>query len=174
MCSHATADVDELLAARHGWTTAALLEAEVLRARARPGPLAGDELEEALAVGAAAGWVQPFLGHGPAVTAELSRLPLDDLHPALAEALRPAAALQGRTPLVEQLTPRERTVLELLPTHYSYAQIGEHLFLSREHGQVEPEVALPQARRLLPLRSRRRHGSLLPRSGSWPDPRPRT
>ena len=102
----------------------------MLRARARAGPLAGDELHEALAVGAAAGWVQPFLGHGPAMMAELSRLPLDDLHPALAEALRPAAALEGGTPLVEQLTPRERTVLELLPTHYSYAQIGEHLFLS--------------------------------------------
>ena len=102
----------------------------MLRARARPGPLAGAELEEALAEGAATGWVQPFLGHGPAVTAELSRLPLDDLHPALADVLRPAAAPQGRTPLVEQLTPRERTVLELLPTHFSYAQIGEHLFLS--------------------------------------------
>lgn len=31
---------------------------------------------------------------------------------------------------VEPLTPRELTVLGLLPTHLSYAQIGERLYLS--------------------------------------------
>jgi LuxR family maltose regulon positive regulatory protein len=32
--------------------------------------------------------------------------------------------------MVGELTPREVTLLELLPTHLSYAQIGERLYLS--------------------------------------------
>jgi LuxR family transcriptional regulator, maltose regulon positive regulatory protein len=31
---------------------------------------------------------------------------------------------------VERLTPRELTIVELLPTHLSYGQIGEELFVS--------------------------------------------
>jgi LuxR family maltose regulon positive regulatory protein len=32
--------------------------------------------------------------------------------------------------VIEALTPRELTIVELLPTHLSYVQIGEQLFVS--------------------------------------------
>jgi LuxR family maltose regulon positive regulatory protein len=32
--------------------------------------------------------------------------------------------------LIEALTPRELTIVELLPTHLSYVQIGQQLFVS--------------------------------------------
>ncbi|MFT3855627.1 MAG: LuxR C-terminal-related transcriptional regulator [Ilumatobacteraceae bacterium] len=78
---------------------------------------------------ASLGWVSPFLGRGRQVDAVLRRTPLARLHPALATHLladrsAPPARLFG------PLTARERTVLELLPSHLTYGEIGQRLNLS--------------------------------------------
>ncbi len=76
-------------------------------------------------------WASPFLGHGPRFEEGLRALPLDELHPVVARLLAPAGGVPDATaPLVEHLTSRELTILELLPTHLSYAQIAERLYLS--------------------------------------------
>jgi LuxR family maltose regulon positive regulatory protein len=54
------------------------------------------------------------------------------VHPELARRLRamPSSAPTRKARPVEELTPREHTILELLPSHLSYAQIGTRLYLS--------------------------------------------
>ena len=76
-----------------------------------------------------AGWVLPFLGHGQRVELVLQQ-PVERLHPGLAGHLRasrrsPAGTVAAAT---EPMTPRERTILELLPSHLSYAEIGSRLY----------------------------------------------
>lgn len=58
----------------------------------------------------------------------LRRLPLARLHPALAAHVLGDVATPAR--MFEVLTARERTVLELLPSHLSYGEIAERLNLS--------------------------------------------
>jgi LuxR family maltose regulon positive regulatory protein len=60
------------------------------------------------------------------------RLPVEALHPRLHRVVNPVAASPLADPAmsVEPLTERERTLLGLLPTHLSYAQMGEQLHLS--------------------------------------------
>ena len=74
----------------------------------------------------------PFLGFGPRVERLLRSMPLDELHPRLASTL---AFIAPRSPVRSdaqgvRLTSRELTLVELLPTHLSYAEIGERLYLS--------------------------------------------
>lgn len=114
------------------WTVAERLDRDVLVAGAQTwGPRSEQLLTDAVELGRLTGWVSPFLGHGDGIERLLRRLPLERLHPALHRTLRGRsdAAAQHRR-LIEPLTRREMTVLELLPTHLSYTQIGERLFLS--------------------------------------------
>ena len=140
------AAVAAALADRRGWSRQLLLEAEVLvtaaEAAATPateaagaggnGALAGARFIAALEEGATSGWVLPFLGHGAAFDALLQSLPLATLHPALAAALSSAAGDVPRAARLphDRLTPRELRLLHFLPTHLSYAEIGERLFIS--------------------------------------------
>lgn len=121
-------DVAGLLVDAAGWRVQERLAAECLASVA-----VGDDGERRLAaaVGEAAslGWVSPFLGHGRQVAALLRRLPLRRLHPDLAAHVL-ADAANAPSPLFEPLTARERTLLELLPSHLSYAEIGARLNLS--------------------------------------------
>jgi LuxR family transcriptional regulator, maltose regulon positive regulatory protein len=133
LSSRAGTSLAPLLAERAGWAVAERLEAALLLAAADPDPAWLDELRSALTTGQETGWVAPFLGFGPAAEACLARLPVAELHPDLAAALASGSARRpdaAPSRLVEALTPRERTLLELLPTHLSYAQLGDELFLS--------------------------------------------
>jgi LuxR family maltose regulon positive regulatory protein len=126
--SHA---IERLLSERASWPRPERLEANVVIASVSPSADALPLLAATLAEGTATEWVSPFLDHGDAVERLLHQLPVDELHPRLAEALplqyRPArAAIESH----DGLTPREASVLELLPTYLSYAQIGEQLYLS--------------------------------------------
>jgi LuxR family maltose regulon positive regulatory protein len=100
-------------------------------AAAASGVTAHARMAAALADGAAAGLVAPFLGHGATVDRLLVQVPVTDLHPALAGVLAGRTTARRADPgPPESLTARELTILELLPTHLSYAQIGAELFLS--------------------------------------------
>ncbi len=121
----------ELLADRARWSVAERLEAEVLLAVDPSGAKAEERMAAVLAQGAATGWVSPFLGQDAAVARLLDGLPVERLHPLLAAARRPRPdPARANTELLEPLTARELTIIELLPTHLSYAQIGERLYLS--------------------------------------------
>jgi LuxR family maltose regulon positive regulatory protein len=120
-----------LLEACDEWNLARRLEAQLLRAGCvesdRRTRLVQATLEEADRTG----WVSPFLGHSGPVDELLLGQPLERLHPALAEHLRngPLRAVPA-VAVSEPLTHREQTIVELLPSHLSYAEIGERLFLS--------------------------------------------
>jgi len=123
--------VDRLLEDRRGWTVAERLEAEVLVGLADSRSGVQTRLWEALAEGSSTGWVSPFLGHGDAANQLLRQVPTESLHPVLAGVLRPQhQPMRMKPDLSEPLTRRELTILELLPTHLSYAQIGGRLHLS--------------------------------------------
>ena len=126
-----TAEVLGLLADRRSWSGRTPVEADVLWAVALHD---ADGLAHVVAVAARAGWVAPFLAEVPVVNAALAALPLARLHPALHEhfvgARAPGNRSTGAAPLLEALTSRELSVLELLPSHLSYAQIGERLYIS--------------------------------------------
>lgn len=124
--------IDALLADRTEWTIRDRLSAKVLLASTAPG-VAGDAvLVRALELGDESGWVAPFIGHGDAMDRRLLELPLERRHPALAAVLRrtTGAARPDVQAPIEPLTPRELSILELLPTHLSYAEIGSQLYLS--------------------------------------------
>ena len=116
------------------WSRQHRLEAEVLLAAAEAAgvaPLRAARLVASLEEGEASGWVLPFLGHGPVVDALLQTLPLATLHPALASSLSASATdAQHVARASRDLTPRELRLLHFLPTHLSYAEIGERLFIS--------------------------------------------
>lgn len=118
-----------LLAGRAGWSAADRLAASVLSAVADE---RRSDLRSAVEAGRSSGFVSPFLTLGRRVTAEIAALPLEEIHPALAihfERSGSPPATSTREPL-EPLTERELTILELLPTHLSYAEIGKRLYLS--------------------------------------------
>jgi LuxR family maltose regulon positive regulatory protein len=123
--------VEETLGSRAGWNLPARLEAELLIARASS-PAGGERLAEALRTGASTGWVLPFVGHGQATDEFVLTQPLERLHPKLEKVLaaRGRSAGTGARGLRHDLTPRELTILRLLPTHLSYAEIGTQLYLS--------------------------------------------
>ena len=72
----------------------------------------------------------PFLGHGQAIEDFIAAQPLARLHPKLLAALSARRAGAPPTELRAELTPRELTILHLLPTHLSYAEIAARLYLS--------------------------------------------
>ncbi len=125
------ADVDALLADADTWPLPDRLESMVLRAAASPGRSGTDLLLAALDEASLSGWVSPFLGQGSRVDDLLLGLPPDHLPDRLSAVLRAGEHHPvGRPDVVEQLTARERTILQLLPTHLSYVEIGERLFVS--------------------------------------------
>jgi LuxR family maltose regulon positive regulatory protein len=119
------------LADRATWPVSARVQAEVILATRAASSEPSPELIDVVRECGQSGWVLPFLGLGPRAERTLREMPLDDLHPALARALRadlsPRSVALGDGP---HLTPREQTVLELLPTHLSYGELGEQMFLS--------------------------------------------
>lgn len=121
--------VEEILGVRAGWTVPQQLEADLLLARAGS---ASDchLLTEALTTAGATGWILPFLGHGQAVEDFIAGHALARLHPKLHAVL--SQRREGTTPssLHVELTARELTVLRLLSTHLSYAEIAARLYLS--------------------------------------------
>ncbi len=126
-------EVDGLLADREAWPGIERLQAELLVSARRIGSDPPPELTDLIAQCAEEGWVLPFLDMGQRVERLLRGLPLHELHPQLARTLDYLAP----TPLIEtagdsgvRLTSRELSLVELLPTHLSNAQIGEELFLS--------------------------------------------
>lgn len=121
-------DARALLRSSDGWPAHLRIEALVVAASLGQGPEADRILERAVDEARRTGWVAPLIGHGPAIDAALRRAPGSSTH-ALARALgrrEPDRSSDG--PIA--LTERELTLLELLPTHLSYAQMGEQLFLS--------------------------------------------
>ncbi|HXW81857.1 MAG TPA: LuxR C-terminal-related transcriptional regulator, partial [Acidimicrobiales bacterium] len=125
-------EVATLLARRNSWPVPLRLEAEVVLGAREASAASAGQLSAALADGAESGWVSPFLGHGGSIEQQLRRLPVRQLHPQLAatwdaQTTKKPVPKAGNWP---NLTDRERSVLELLPTHLSYAQIGKELYLS--------------------------------------------
>jgi DNA-binding CsgD family transcriptional regulator len=132
-------DVRWLLAARADWPEFERLQAELLL-HTDHGASACDELVELVTACGKSRWVLPFLSLGPRVERILQSMPLEDLHPQLARTLAylaPVASATSHGPSGAdepasgvRLTRRELTLVELLPTHLSYAAIGDRLFLS--------------------------------------------
>jgi LuxR family transcriptional regulator, maltose regulon positive regulatory protein len=126
-------EIDDLLATRAEWPVIERLQADLLLASRRDGTDPPPELLDVIAECRETGWVLPFLGLGPRVERMLTSLPLEDLHPRLARSLAfvapdtPASRTDGGG---VRLTSRELTLVELLPTHLSYAEMGEQLYLS--------------------------------------------
>jgi hypothetical protein len=98
--------VADLLGGRDRWPTSDRLEAEVLLAAAEDAGDGDRRLASALAEGRDSGWVSPFLGLGDEVAERLARLPVAELHPALASVLDPPLDLRQPAQMVEPLTPR--------------------------------------------------------------------
>ena len=126
-------DVGRLLADHATWPVIDRLQAELLLNARRTGEPPSSKLIGLVADAAEAGWVLPFLGMGPRVERVLRDIPLGTVHPQLertldylAPALHDGAA--GHSDI--RLTSRELTLLELLPTHLTKAQMGERLYLS--------------------------------------------
>lgn len=131
------APIGELLAERHRWPAQYQLEAELLVAAGHDAAGGGADaaVERAMRAGNASGWVSPFLGHLRRVTRLIERVQVEQLHPALHAALhggRPAkrADTNGSSGGERTLTERELSLLALLPTHLSYAQMGARMYLS--------------------------------------------
>lgn len=126
------ADVEEAMGDRRGWSLQRQLLAEVLltAAAAGAGEASVQRMSAVVRDAAATGWVLPFLGHGPVVDELLRELPLATLHPALARAMASLSSGRPVTAGHDRLTPRELRLLHFLPTHLSYAEIGERLFIS--------------------------------------------
>ena len=122
------------------WTVAEQFEARILLAAAQHGSRQ-DALEHAavramrqlLVDAAAIGLVAPFVEHADHVVA-VAGSSIGELHPALVEVLRRVRHTDrvgaSRALQAEPLTSRETSILELLPTYLSYAEIGERLFVS--------------------------------------------
>ena len=124
---------DRLLAGREEWSVPERLQAELLTlARARRLSLPS-EAEDLLAAAAEAGWVLPFVGLGQHIDVLLQSETAKRIHPQLARTINdvaPARRSPRSAAAGPHLTGRELTLLELLPTHLSYAEMGERLFLS--------------------------------------------
>lgn len=120
--------IGALLHDRGRWPQPWRLEADALVALADEDPA---PLVATLEHGRAVGWVSPYLDVGDLITVRIGAPGIARSHAALSRALRPEAPgpEQLDRPL-QPLTPREVSLLELLPTHLSYVELGEHLYLS--------------------------------------------
>jgi LuxR family maltose regulon positive regulatory protein len=153
------AEVAALLDGSADWEVPWRVEALILESLAATGEVAEKALHDALLVAAPGGLLAPFVAEGDQLERTLDRLPVASLHPALAS-LRagPGSTAMARLRAVEPLTARERDVLGLLPTHLSYAEIGERLYISvntvktniralyRKLGAADRSEAVEQAR----------------------------
>lgn len=123
-------DVDGLLAADEAWTARQRVTARVLRAAATAASAADVLVANALAIAMPIGLRTPFLDRADLLAPVFARTsPEQRAFLGLTDATadrRPDRALS----LVEPLTPRERELLALLPTHLSNAAMGEQLYLS--------------------------------------------
>jgi LuxR family transcriptional regulator, maltose regulon positive regulatory protein len=128
-------EVDELLVGADGWPLTRMIEALLLRHRARQGERA--LLQRALDAGLERGLVWTFLREGPTVEHQIAR----ELHgnarwktSALAEVLAPSAVAPAENAavavVVESLSAKEREVLQHLPTHRSTVEIAREMYVS--------------------------------------------
>jgi LuxR family maltose regulon positive regulatory protein len=125
-------EAEAALRDRDSWPVLERLQAELVLVARQQGSGPTDELVALVTACGTSGWVLPFLGLGPRLERLLLSLPLADLHLRLARTLAfiaPASPVR-RDPHGVRLTRRELTLVELLPTHLSYAEIGERLYLS--------------------------------------------
>ena len=112
-----------------GWWPAEQVNALVLCALAATGDDAERLLRSAIELAKPLGLVSPFLQRGDDFDRILRRLP-EEVR-AFVDRSSPKDGSNVAVPgLVEPLTPRERELLALLPTHLSNAAIGERLFVS--------------------------------------------
>lgn len=118
----------ERLQVRDGWTARQEVEALVLCALASTGTEADASLRAALEVAAPRGLAAPFLDRGDDLDRLLRRMP-EALRSRLFPEPQQSAPTVPRA-RIEPLSPRERELLTLLPTHLSNAAIAERLFLS--------------------------------------------
>lgn len=126
-----SADPQRLLADLSGFAAPDALQARLVLATHGNATVPSDELAELVVECASAGWVLPLLGAGRRAERLLRSLPLAELHPRLAVALDTLAP--GRSAELSngvRLTQREQSLLELLPTHLTYSEMGEQLYLS--------------------------------------------
>jgi len=125
------ADPHRLLADLSAFAGPDALQARLVRATHGNGSIPSDELVDLVTECADSGWVLPLLGVGRRSERLLRSLPLAELHPRLASTLdtlsadRSAGLSNG-----VRLTQREQSLLELLPTHLTYNEMGEQLYLS--------------------------------------------
>jgi LuxR family maltose regulon positive regulatory protein len=118
--------VERLLALPRASTPRQQVEALVLSASSTTGTFAIRQLEDATRLAMSTGLRAPFTSHGPALRHLLSGLP-----PSVRTWVQPAEAPPRATVhYIEPLTPRERDILQLLPTHLSNAELGDRLFIS--------------------------------------------
>ena len=126
-------DVGDLLAQRATWPVLERIQAELVLNVRSNGSVPSDELVELVTVCGSSGWVLPFLGLGPRIERLLRSTRLARAHPRLARTLdylAPADPIADPDRAGVRLTSRELSLVELLPTHLSYAEIGARLFLS--------------------------------------------
>jgi LuxR family transcriptional regulator, maltose regulon positive regulatory protein len=120
------------LAERETWPALHRIRAETILATQGQGPNPTPELVALLTECRESGWVLPFLNLGKRAERTLRSAPLERLHPRLRAALDASTGSRGdaRGPDGPRLTPRELSLLELLPTHLSYAEMGKRMYLS--------------------------------------------
>jgi LuxR family maltose regulon positive regulatory protein len=119
----------DLLRSRHGWSPGEDVEALVLCSLASTGAEADACLRTALEIAGPRGLVSPFLDRGDDLDRLIRRMPETLLRPLFPPAER-VQLQRGARVQIEPLSPRERELLLLLPTHLSNAAIAERLFLS--------------------------------------------
>ncbi|MPY92372.1 MAG: hypothetical protein GEV08_04665 [Acidimicrobiia bacterium] len=126
-------DLEALLGDRATWPVADRLQGEVILAARGDRSSPSSELLALVDECAETGWVLPFLGFGTQTEHLLLSVQLEKRHPKLERALaHPASAVRACSPSGNgvRLTNRELTLLQLLPTHLSYGEMGERLYLS--------------------------------------------
>lgn len=123
-------DVDVILAERATWPASERLQADIIVAARADGPDRERALAAIVAECADSGWVSPFLDVRSEIEGLLSPELLESL-PRLGHALAFVTPTNPAAPAGElRLTSRELALVELLPTHLTYAAMGEQLYLS--------------------------------------------
>lgn len=119
--------VVELLGDASSWLLPERIEAALLIAVAT-----ADDAHLAAVVEDASvtGLMLPFLRQGRRVEAALLSLSLEAVHPALIAHLRRPDQGVARVARAASLTAREQSILDLLPSHFTYSEIADQLDLS--------------------------------------------
>lgn len=130
-------EAQRLVSERDRWPTHQRIEAMLVMSLLGDGARQDRSVMAAVHEAARDGWVAPLLGHGPEID-DMVRPLAPAIHPALAAALTAAPDEPSRTGRARrapngipvELTDREMALLALLPTHLSYSQMGEQLYVS--------------------------------------------